>query len=1316
MGKSCVMNPRVKGGEISPLYTQLKKYLGSREKALYWYTRAKSKEFSKVFPNVKLDENGEPLFEELLTKCSLDKIQEESVTLDRLNKENYMEMPNTYAGIRDLQDKATVFNNNSPFRSNYYATIEEFQSKDGTKSKIVIKPIREMSYNEKQKIAINVGINKRLEKLLSDWGIGIGALSSLEERLGLSGITDFDIALESAKGIKQVIKLAKGEKGQQALPEEFAHFATEAIGDIPLKERILNAIKNTEVLKRILGDSYNDYSTLYNDNLELIAIEALGKLTAKALNDENTYIPNKNLFERYLTSLKNFFSNKNSDEIDNIINDVMQSVYTLANNIVNNRYELKISNIKHKNKFANLEEKVSRDQVLLQKVINQELKRLKIYGTKEEFSETQKAFIEDLQSKLDTHKAIDGLYDYITNSLNILNSLSKRLEKINTGELSTHEKFTTLLNIKNYISSYSSIMKDISRELYKANKEGDDRFKAKLKVALDANLELIENLTLDFYDIAKDEFAENILKPFLGEGLTITLGRYKGKTYTAKEMLESMDKDITIFDRWLDSMADSSDPILQIYAQIVTQQKGLARLETIDLQKEIEKKTRELELNGIKDTSFMCERDEEGNLTGDFIQKTWWSKYNRVKYEFFEKLNQKYGDNPTKKEQEDKEEEIKNWYEKNTTTDEYGMRVPIDKYNNPAFEKLNKVQRDYHKFIMDTKADLDSVLPNANINRMPQIRRDFIDRMRQQGNKAKYFWESMKDNLVKREDDTGMTDKSTIMDFEGNEVMRLPIYYTKHLQDMKDLSTDVASSMIAYAAMAIEYDKMNEVIDTLEVGRILLKNRKVIQREGKKNKVESFKLMGKEVINTLTKQGDSTYFMQKLNTFMEMQVYDRQIKDEGSIKGVSIAKSVDLLNKLTSYSTTALSLLTGTANAAQNITNSALEAFSGRYFNKSELLYADKEYGKELPGFIGQIGNRIKTNKLALFSELFNVPQDYRRHVQGIDFNKKNWAIRLMNTNSLYFTTQAGDHFAQHRIAIALAKRMPMLLDGKESNLWEALTVEYLDKNNPKLGAKLVIDPKATKVDGSKFTKKDIILFSNKIRAVEDRLFGIYNDEDKNALQQIAVGRLILFYRNWMRPLWLDRFGRGKYNFDLGDYTEGYFQTMARFINQTYKDLRKSEFDIIKNWKNLSSIEKANIRKGLAEIATYWTLYAMIAMINGFGDDDKRKPWALRLAEYSAMRLKTDMGALLPSPTMLDEGKKLFTSPFASLSTISKIRKTIDLVNPVSILEKDVYTKEVESGMYKGYKEYQKILIDLLPFRRQIVNAFDPEDPAKWYK
>jgi hypothetical protein len=62
--------------------------------------------------------------------------------------------------------------------------------------------------------------------------------------------------------------------------------------------------------------------------------------------------------------------------------------------------------------------------------------------------------------------------------------------------------------------------------------------------------------------------------------------------------------------------------------------------------------------------------------------------------------------------------------------------------------------------------------------------------------------------------------------------------------------------MIAYASMANDFNRMNEVIDSLEVGRILLRQRKVTQTEGNKSKKETIESLGRSIERLLTKQGD----------------------------------------------------------------------------------------------------------------------------------------------------------------------------------------------------------------------------------------------------------------------------------------------------------------------------------------------------------------------------------------------------------------------------------------------------------------------------
>ena len=129
-------------------------------------------------------------------------------------------------------------------------------------------------------------------------------------------------------------------------------------------------------------------------------------------------------------------------------------------------------------------------------------------------------------------------------------------------------------------------------------------------------------------------------------------------------------------------------------------------------------------------------------------------------------------------------------------------------------------------------------------------------------------------------------------DFEGREVQVLPIYYTKMKkgESPNDLSTDVTSTLTAYAAMANDFNEMGKVIDVLELGRDMLREREIVQVRGGKPLAEKFKSVGRKVESVLTKSGDETRFMQRLNDFFEMQVYGRYMADEGTFGNTKIDK------------------------------------------------------------------------------------------------------------------------------------------------------------------------------------------------------------------------------------------------------------------------------------------------------------------------------------------------------------------------------------------------------------------------------------------
>ena len=1092
------------------------------------------------------------------------------------------------------------------------------------------------------------------------------------------------------------------------LAEEWGHFVVDAVKDSPLRDRMLNSLKNEEVLQRVLGSEYDRYNEVYKGDIDLMAKEALGKMMAQVLNNYDAEAPNDRLFERYKKNVLDFFSKRDADEIDEIINKVREQVYEFTTNAFNGKYQLDISSRDYNKRLFNLGNDVSRDYNILKRIIQQEKKRLAIYGKgakatarereekKGSFDEKQKLFINKLSNDLENHRELEGIYTYLTEAVRMLRQLSDKLDAVHSSQTSWKDKFSALRSIRDYMSSYGSIMEELRQEMYKAKQEGDMRFKEKLQESLDEFSGLLARLGSDWAEVSKDEFAR-FLTPFEGESISMFI-RGERKQYNIRELLDYIEKDISIVERWTDAMADSTDPILRIYDSLVKDQKNKARYNTINNEKEILMHSKKLEDAGIGNTDFMYEKTSDGKITGNFVTRYNWGDY-------FVALSKYAKSLPQDMDREEKSILISRW--KRANTDRNGN--PIEKYYNPQYDAIqrNAAMKEYYDFMINLKRSLDYRLPARYVrfNKAPQIRRDFLERVMGRGNKFQYLWESFKDNLVRREDDTEFA--YARQDFEGNQIYNLPIYYTRPLKDKNDLSTDCTSTMIAYAAMANDYAAMNDIVDALETGRTILSERKVAQTRGGK--------IMREVLNkvpsNLTKKGDVANFMNRLNDFMLMQVYGEQMKDEGTVLGVDVGKAVNMLNKLQSYGTTALSVLTGTANLAQNVVLSNIESISGQFFNKSELAKADWEYTKLLPQYLSEIGNRIQTSKMALFAEKFNVLQDYKQHVRGVDWDRKTWFSRFFKEDTLWFTTSAGDHYTQMRTGLALAMRLKLQdKDGKPISLYDALEVKYLDEAHPEYGANLVIKEGVTDQDGKVVDNKYFTSVTKKIRGINNKLYGIYNQEDKNAMQSRAVGRLLMMYRNWMRPLWLKRYGVERYNYDTGTFEEGYYRTLWNFMNTLRKDLKEGELDIVKQWHNLNDAQKSNIYRSLAEIATFLSLMGIIATLKGTPDDDEKDDWLTEYITYSIIRLKADLGSLMPGPTMLDEGLRLFDNPFAAVRVLKNTRQLLNLFDP------DAWTTEIDQGIYKGYTQVGKIMLQPIPFIRQFQNLLDPEEPARWYK
>ena len=1351
MAKNCAIIPRVKNnkGQVvdSKLFKDLLSFTSNnRSEAKRIYLITKNDSFIRDWnPRLTLDDNNEPTIKSLLDKTNLSTFIPEQKVLEKLNRDigyykKGMDRPalwlNNDENYNKLLDKAIKFNQNSEFRDKYVANIIKIQDNESPRIFIGVRVEKRNKFNSvnADNMEYNERLNTRLRNILSNYGISVGALTNLEKRMGVHGVTDFDVAKTSAEGLIEMIRLANGVQGEKALPEEFAHFIIEAMGDNPLINRLVNNIHSNNLTREIIGDDYDTYDTLYEGDESKLAKEAAGKLLAKHLLN-NEQIPTKsykNLLGRVIDAVKNFFKNINANTIQRSIKEADKDFSSFARQILDGNMdnEISIDNIRSNEVYYNTSERIERDKKLLQEIMNNEAKRLKIYEkttVNSKFSVNQRLLIDRLDAELSDNNEIEGIYTFAQNALEELVKVNDKLTVLqNTSAASVNEKAKVLRDVRNYLYSYQHINDDIKKVLIDEEKFADNRYGQRVRVVIDNVSTLLGDLFIKYNNASMPIFVD-FIKPFVGENIIIPFGKYKNKEINIEDLTKLAIEDISFFDRWLDSMADSSAYILKIFDQAVKKSKETGRLRVIDISKQIQAATIKLEQAGIKNTDWMFEKNSNNELTGNYISEINQGLFKEKIGELYKRLNDKYGKNPIGKAAEDYKNERQVWFDYNMETIDGKKRPKLSIYENKDFKKFTDPQKEYYNTIMDIKLKLDSYLPDkyTTLTNAVKIRKDLLERVKNSdGVKSgvKQLWESVKDDFIRRADDTDFGDKATVKDFEGNEVQTLPIYYTK-LKDGEspnDISTDITSTLTAYAAMAVDFDEMNKIIDVFEISRNYLKdNLEINKMKGGKPLVEKFKSVGRTVENKVVKDKDDRRIIQRLNDFAEMQVYGRYMADEGTFGDTKIDKGklANFVNRVTSLNNLAINILSGISNVTTGSVMMRIESFAGEFYTEKNTLTADRVYGQSLPSFLEEIGSRVKTNKLALWDELFNVMQDYETDIKDLNFDRKTWFSKMFNTSSLFFMSNAGEHWMQNRTSLALSDAYKMKApNGKIVSLWDAMEVVLIDKTNKKLGGKLQVKEGYTKEDGTAFTNNDIIAFSRKAAAINERMHGIYNKADRNAVQRLAIGRMGMMFRKWIKPSLNRRFEATTYNYDLQSWTEGYYRTAGRFLTQLAKELKEGQFALISNFKHLNPTEKANIKRAITEVGHFLLIALVLGLIDWSDDNDR--PWLVKMAEYQSRRLYTELGALIPGPTMVSEGLKLIKSPAAGINTIENTLDLIGLMNPFNY---EVFNGEdalLKSGRFKDKSRATKLFFEspLLPMNKTIYRGLYPEEGIPFYK
>lgn len=1284
MGKEyCVYVPS-KGKE---LFKALKKQFGYKT-ARNVFLIAINPDFINDYKNtLSLNAEGIPTVDSVLANSYIQEYIGDSKLIDEVSRA-YSPVDNTIENYGISVESAYKFNTESPYRDKLIATVEyvndgKIQVKLDSKSEELIEKFNNQYSSLK--------LNERLASIFAPLGITVGQLNQAEVDAGRVGVTDFGKAKTIAKDFASIIKVANNIEGAQAISEEFSHLIIGALRSEPLVQRAINALQdNEDSLRSVLEDNYESIVEFYEGDMSLVAEEALGHLLQKNLLNEvnigNTKSPS--LFRRVLNYIKSLFTRYNYSDVEKAITDADNSMSTLAKSILNGTRTITKEDIQRSYRevqFNALSERIEKNIEILKEAAKTETKRYKITkGVKKGIAKTA---VEDILGYVgEDADTVLGIFQYANSALSELRNLSIQLASVD--RMSPAQKFGVLRSIRTYIQSYGSFINSVRDRMIEEETEEDNMFlrdfevgetTVSMKSVMSELNTLSEDLSRRYMKIAIPAFAE-FLKPFMGEQVTIA-----GNTVSVEDLLKEAEGDISFMDRWLDSMGDSADTILQGIDAAVKSKKDSIRTNTIDTIKRIQKWNQKAEGLGVTTFEWMFEKDSYGNKSGNYISEINYAQFDADRKAMELALEEKYGKNPSGQYALDKIAERNAWLQDNALQ-VFGSPTPNPtKYRNKDYDKLSDSKKELLKEYLALKGELDKLYPKDRVAQLKaiQLRKTKAQRFIESSTPSNLFdnvKEAVSDTFLDRVDDDQLfgenREKKGLTDFAGNEFLTLPVLYTTRLENPNELSTDVVGALMCYAYSAHTFDGMSEIIDPLEIGRVIInEGRKVRKTRGGNKLIEKFEALDMTVANKVFLSNNN--IADRYNDYLESQVYQRYLKDEGNILNtkVNTNKFVNWVLSVSSTAQLGFNWLANLANITTGVCMQNIEAASQEFFSPKELMKADSIYAKEITSYVGEIGNRVKSSRLALFMELLNIKQDFSKSVKGVQ--KKNLLERLFGSNIAFIGQEAGDNWLYNRTAIAMALRHQVKVPNKGTmSLWDALQVVNKFEENTTI-KEMILPEGTTNLDGSAV---DLNKIGRTIAHVNQHLFGIYNDDDSNAANRVALGRLLLQYRKWMKPQFNKRFQKSQYSVLLGREEEGYYRTLLRLANE----LRRGQFQLGATWDTLTEHEKANVKRALTEVAQFFLVASLIRWVDW--GDDKERPWAIKLAEYTARRLHHELGALSPLNTVfLTENLKTLKTPMASLSVA---QSTVNLIN--SLISPEDWTNELQSGPYEGMSTLQK--------------------------
>lgn len=494
-----------------------------------------------------------------------------------------------------------------------------------------------------------------------------------------------------------------------------------------------------------------------------------------------------------------------------------------------------------------------------------------------------------------------------------------------------------------------------------------------------------------------------------------------------------------------------------------------------------------------------------------------------------------------------------------------------------------------------------------------------------------------------------------------------------------DISTDVAQNMILFRTMANNYQKMNQIEDTIMIIQKIIEDREYSPPGSLSSKIKT----SVGITKPYAVRGGSNV-EKRLKKWLEMVFRNESAFEEGVLQ-----QYVNTILNYTSLTYVGFNIFSSLNNLIMGKINNGIESAGGQFYNKKAIIRATKELNSDaLPGFMRQLSKEAPGKVASMFNKKGerSIPKPESKYEAMVDYFK---VIRGMQSTEgrpnilgfAYWMQEGGEYMVQSKTGVAKLMSVQLLnkKTGETTSVYDAFVF------NPSTGA---LDLK----DGYELSEKERADITNSIWRMNEMIHGNYAYEDRITIQNHWLGMLALQFHKWVWPALKIRFGKGRYDEATQVWMEGRYNTIWNFIKYMYF----VQGNIIEKFKEakgeLRSEQIANLYKILAEIAFFLSSVAMYqifeALKDGTDDDEKELRRLLGALQYQGSKQQKELLTFV-SP---EEYVRIVTNPIAASRSLREFSEalgfTVEYFSPLVPEEQKYYQRTDRKGEPKYYKQW----------------------------